>query len=189
MLLGIVVDSFKKLPQNSYLVRFLEACCLPCIHLNETYFRYMSKNSFVMVSIWSDNFTVAGKKAFFLLNRHKQHFKDLDFLQSFIIKQIQLCCSLTSCIVIYIYMSFIPISPILQNKMSQILQPIIPTGVIFFVSFFISEIFLGSFDMMSKTVIQLYYLDGEMFYGQQRFVEKFVKEFMDFYGVQEEKQI
>ena len=50
--------------------------------------------------------------------------------------------------------------------------------------------FQGSFDIISKTVIQCYLLDGEMFIGDQRYVEPFIKEFMEYFGKEfEDKKI
>jgi len=36
--------------------------------------------------------------------------------------------------------------------------------------------------MACKTIIQCYFMDKEMFVGEQRFVEKFIRDFMEFYA-------
>mmetsp|Transcript_11443 Transcript_11443/g.9848 ORF Transcript_11443/g.9848 Transcript_11443/m.9848 type:complete len:137 (-) Transcript_11443:1142-1552(-) len=42
--------------QYSNVVRFFQACCLVCIHSNERFFRYISKNLLVQMSIWGEDF-------------------------------------------------------------------------------------------------------------------------------------
>lgn len=43
--------------------------------------------------------------------------------------------------------------------------------------------------MTTKAVIQLYLVDREMFYGEQRYVEDFIQNFMEFYGKAEEIKV
>ena len=70
-------------------------------------------------------------------------------------------------------------------KIADIESPIIPTLFVFLIGFFYTSVFQVSYDMTTKSVIQLYLVDREMFYGEQRFVESFIQDFMEFYGKQE----
>eukprot|EP01017_Pseudomicrothorax_dubius_P029020 TRINITY_DN3495_c0_g5_i1.p1 TRINITY_DN3495_c0_g5~~TRINITY_DN3495_c0_g5_i1.p1 ORF type:complete len:340 (-),score=111.71 TRINITY_DN3495_c0_g5_i1:83-1102(-) len=40
----------------------------------------------------------------------------------------------------------------------------------------------GSLDIACKTILQCYFMDEEMFVGEQRFVEDFIREFMEFFS-------
>jgi hypothetical protein len=70
--------------------------------------------------------------------------------------------------------------------MAEIETPLAPSIVVFIVSYFLSCIFLGIVDITCKSIIQYYFMDQEMFVGEQRFAEDFIKEFMEFYNNGEE---
>lgn len=65
-------------------------------------------------------------------------------------------------------------------------MPIVPTAFVFCVGFFFTAMFQGTYDITCKTIIQLYLMDNEMFFGEQRFVEPFIRDFMEFVGKEEE---
>lgn len=43
------------------------------------------------------------------------------------------------------------------------------------------QIFQGSYDILCKTVIQSYLIDEEIFYGENRYVEPFIKNVFEYY--------
>ncbi|KAL4473830.1 hypothetical protein ABPG74_022694 [Tetrahymena malaccensis] len=182
MLLDLVIAIFRQLPQGSQFVRYIEGCFCFCINIYSSFLRYISVNCFVQTCLFGDGYGTASKKAYFLINRHKEKLKDLDFLISFMIYQIKLCCALIIAVLLYIIIRTTSYTPILQNDLSEVETPILPAGVIFIICYQISDIFQGSFHMACKTIIQCYFVDKEMFVGEQRFVEKFIRDFMEFYA-------
>lgn len=99
----------------------------------------------------------------------------------------QLFTSLVAAVPVYLYVVYVPSTPY-GNVTSQIEMPIVPTTFVFFVGLFFTSLFQGSYDITCKTIIQLYLMDSEMFFGEQRFVEEFIREFMEFVGKAEDNE-
>ncbi|CAD8131881.1 unnamed protein product [Paramecium octaurelia] len=175
------------LPQTSSCVRYTQASCMACIHAFEVFLRYISKHSVVQVAIWSEPYYQSAKKAYFLIFRNQDKIKDLDFLQTLIVFQIRMATAFMASIPIYIYINFAE-QTFMGKPTSGIESPIIPTLYVFICGMFFSNIFQGSYDITCKTIIQLYCMDSEMFFGEQRFVEQFIREFMEFVGKIEDKE-
>jgi solute carrier family 44 protein 1 (choline transporter-like protein)/choline transporter-like protein 2/4/5 len=98
-----------------------------------------------------------------------------------------LCTSLVAAIPVYIYVANAELTPY-GNLTKDIETPIIPTTFVFLIGLFFTAIFQGGYDITCKTIIQLYLMDNEMFFGEQRFVEDFIREFMEFVGKEEEEE-
>jgi len=49
-------------------------------------------------------------------------------------------------------------------------------------NFYITGIVINQHQIVSKTIILSYYIDNEMFIGDQRFVEQFIQEFMKIFS-------
>eukprot|EP00828_Plagiopyla_frontata_P035702 TRINITY_DN4729_c0_g1_i4.p2 TRINITY_DN4729_c0_g1~~TRINITY_DN4729_c0_g1_i4.p2 ORF type:complete len:268 (+),score=109.08 TRINITY_DN4729_c0_g1_i4:1031-1834(+) len=54
--------------------------------------------------------------------------------------------------------------------------------------FVFSMIFVGSFDIAVKAIMMCYLMDCEMFIGEQRYGQQFIREFMDYFA-QQSKQV
>lgn len=66
-------------------------------------------------------------------------------------------------------------------SLKEVETPIVPTFLVLIFGFFFSSILLSSADIASKTVLQCYLIDCEMFVGEQRYVEAKIKAFMEYY--------
>jgi len=78
----LVNTIFLALPQSSQFVRYIQGCFSCCLNFNGGFLRYISLHTFVQTSLFGDGYGTASKKAFFLINRHREKLKDLDFLLS-----------------------------------------------------------------------------------------------------------
>ena len=87
IIFGVTKKILRRAKQSSTLIRFFQASCMCCIHSFEEFFRYISKHLIIQVALWSNGYSLASKKAFFLLFRHKDDIRDLDFLQVFVLFQ------------------------------------------------------------------------------------------------------
>lgn len=68
-----------------------------------------------------------------------------------------------------------------QVDLNDIEAPIVPTMIIFYFGFFYASVFQNVFDIASRTILQCYLMDEEMFVGEQRYVEKHILEVMEYY--------
>lgn len=97
-------------------------------------------NAYVQASLWGDNYYHSAKKAYFLLFRHQNIMKDLDFLQSFLILQTKLCVSLGAAIAIYLLIKFFDKTFILNESLENLESPFASTILVFFVAYFLSTV-------------------------------------------------
>lgn len=85
--MGSIKNILVSMKQEHTFVRFMQACCLCCIHLYERFFRYLTKHTLVQMCMWSANFMVAAKRAYYLQLRHTKKIKNMDFLGTFLLFQ------------------------------------------------------------------------------------------------------
>jgi len=86
-LLGGTRKLLRKAKQHSNFIRFSQAFCLACIHWDFRFLRFISKHLLIQMCIWGDGFRVASQKAYFLLMRHPNKTKRIDFISTFILFQ------------------------------------------------------------------------------------------------------
>lgn len=118
---------------------------------------------------------------------------------------IKVCCSLLSCIFVYTFISFSS-KGLINNDLTSVETPFGPAIFVLFIAFFFStvhfifknfyffekhlynnnKIFQGSFDIISKTLLQCHLMDSEMFIGDQRYIEPFLKDFFQYFGLKGE---
>lgn len=191
-ILGYVRRILRQAHQYSNFIRFAQACCLACIHANERFFRYINRHLLIQMVIWGDGFDLASKKSWHLLNRNAPKIKSLDFLAEFLIFQARFFITALCSLGVYAYLSYVKISP-MKYDLTQIFTSWTPAGVIFYTGFFYSSAFLSIYNIGTKTLIQCYLMDEEMFVGDQRYSTQPIKDFMDAYRAQlkkeEERQI
>jgi hypothetical protein len=69
MILGYLYSRLKQAKQYSNVARFLMAFFMCFLHVYQRFFRYISKHNLIQVTMWSDDYISAGKKAHFLMWR------------------------------------------------------------------------------------------------------------------------
>ena len=106
----------------------------------------------VQVAVWSDPYSLASVKSFFVLQRNHSKVKDLDFLVEFILFQLKLCNSLFMSVPIYLYLSIAKVTPS-GNSVQDIESPLIPTLFVFICGFFFTSVFQGTYDICAKSII------------------------------------
>ncbi|KAL4472584.1 hypothetical protein ABPG74_018533 [Tetrahymena malaccensis] len=177
--------SLRSLPQYLNSVRYFQATCNCCLFSYEKFLRYFSKSSLVQVAITSMEFYPSSKIAYFLIFRNKEKISDMDGMQQFVVSNIKFLISFTSFVFVYAVLSFINTTPLTNYNTSEIENKFFPGLIVGMFSYFFSSIFLGSYDITCKSVIQCYLIDQEIFYGENRYVEPFIKNVFEYY-VQED---
>ena len=77
----------KKSNQKSGLMKFTISSMMCCFYFYDRFLRFHSYQSYVQVAMWSLPHGKASQKAFFLINRHKDELRNIDFLQRFVLFQ------------------------------------------------------------------------------------------------------
>ena len=139
--INLMKSILKKSNQKSPFIKFIISSMMCCFYCFDHFFRYFSYQTYVQVVMWSLPHGKASQKAFFLINRHKSELRDIDFLQRFVIFQAKLCCSLLSCIFVYIFISFSDTS-IIGKDLKAVETPFGPAIFVLFIAFFFSTVLL-----------------------------------------------
>jgi len=132
------------------------------------------------MAIFGDEFKISAQKQFFLRFRNKEKIRSMDYLTTFILFQMKLACAFIAWSFVYCMLRYVKWSAI-DNDLSLVNTEITPAVGIMYFTFFYASIFINLFDIGTKALIQCYLMDEEMFMGDQKFAEQFIKEFMDEY--------
>lgn len=93
-------------------VRFFQACCFPCLFLHYKFLRFISKISFVQLSMWNDPYRKAAKRAYFLVKvRNFDRGIGNDELIEFVLSQIKISIGAMAAILVHLYQLYVPKSP------------------------------------------------------------------------------
>ncbi|EGR33911.1 solute carrier family 44 protein member 2, putative, partial [Ichthyophthirius multifiliis] len=168
------IKSLSGLPQYSNTVRYLQTCCKCMIDFYEIFLRYFSKHSLIQVSLTSLDFYISSKRAYGLMFRNQDKISDMDQMQEFVVNNTKFCIAFVSALFVYVYLSFFEQTVFLKNNTKEIENKVIPSLVMFVIGYFFSAIFQGSYDITCKSLIQLYLIDQEIFFGEKRYDEEFI---------------
>ena len=92
MIVGGMKRILKKSNQKSGFIKFTISSMMCCFYLYDKFFRFYSYQTYVQVAMWSLPHAKAAQKSYFLINRHKEQLRDIDFLQKFVIFQAKVKC-------------------------------------------------------------------------------------------------
>lgn len=114
------------------------------IYAHYKYLRFISKNAFVHMALWGDDYMMAAKKSYFLLKIRKQaEITKIDELQQFSVFQIKLCVSALSAAYVYVYLVFLDVTPTFED-LQNIYTPAIPAVVAGVINFFITSVSISN---------------------------------------------
>lgn len=105
----------------------------------------------------------------------------MDSLQSFYNVQIRIMCGFIPASLSYLFLIFVGYSPLGFKKIEFLDTPFTPFVVCFIFGYVLATVYISTFDITMKTLIQLYLMDSEMFVGERRYAEEFIRELMDYY--------
>jgi hypothetical protein len=150
------------------------ALCLPYLTLYESFMKYISKDSLIMITLWGDDYYTGSRKAFFLNSvRHANNGQSIFSWISFIMFSLKFSVSLLNAIGVYLYLYFLNVSP-LQYDITALDTPIVPFLFCLITNMFICSIWIAPFDVMLNACFSCYAMDSEMFTGINRYTEDFI---------------
>lgn len=155
-IIGWIRKGLSAMKQESNTGRFVMSTLMPLLQWHNKLLRFLSKDLFVMTSMWGDKYKTASEKAFFLsYNRNGCRGYEIMNYVTFILFCTKFCASFLASIGVYYYISTEEKS-FVRNDLSLIESPLIPFLVTFGTSMFIVSIFVLPFDMILRTIIQCY---------------------------------
>lgn len=176
---AMLKSALKKGKQDSNFVRFLLAAFLPVMAAYERYLKYITKETFIITSMWGEEYFRASRMSFFMTKfRHPDHGYSVLSWISYLLFSLKVSISLLIASCVYVYCYFLTISP-LRNDISTVDTPIMPFLFVFITSLFLTSVWIAPYDMMLRTILECYSMDGEMFVGDQRFTEEFIQIMVD----------
>jgi hypothetical protein len=176
---AMLKSALRKGKQDNNFIRFLMATFLPVLTMYERFMKYISKDLFVITAMWGDNYLLASRKDFFMTKfRHPGDGYAIIPWLTYVLFSLKLSLSLIVAACVYFYCWWFSKSP-LQNDLNPVDTPMVPFMFVFLTGLFFISVWIAPYDMMYRSILQCYSMDGEMFIGDQRFTEKFIQEFID----------
>lgn len=168
--------------QSRLINRFFQACCFPFIWLHYRFLRYISKISFIQLSMWSTPYKKASKQSYFLVKvRNFDRGIGNDKLISFVLFQIKISIGLMSALMVHLYQQNMKKTPLFrdQGKIESFLTA--PVLAFLFTIPFVSS-FTAGIEMAILSMYHCNFIDEEMHVGEQRFAGKDTSNLMGYYS-------
>lgn len=176
-----IYESLASGNQKNIFIRFFQVVCVPCIWLQHTLMRFLSKSALIQMNMWSDGYSHASKKSYFLVSvRHGDRGEGNDKLIEFVLRQIQTSVSLVAALVFYLYVLLIPYSPSFK-QISDVADPLVGAALVFSFGILVSSSYTSTYDMILKAIVQCNFMDEEMFVGEQKYTEPIFDELMAYW--------
>jgi Plasma-membrane choline transporter len=156
LVLGAIRYFLGALKQSNPFVKIIVLLSVPITFPYDRFFRYVSKNVYIQVAIWSEGYYISAKKAYFLMHgRHKAMGVSMDNLQQLCVLQTKLCGALFSGVFVYAYVSLSPYSPLATN-IEDLETPIAPAFYAVFLTYFFSSVDIFSLILSIFTAFPRY---------------------------------
>lgn len=126
-------------------------CCLWCI---EKCMKFINKNAYIQIAIFGYSFCKAARKAFFLILRNILRITAVAIVSTFVtaLGKMFIVCGTT--FIAYLYFAYGGL---------DLYTLYTPLFFVFFICYFVSDVFLEVFEMAISTILQCFCADEEMF--------------------------
>jgi hypothetical protein len=144
-------------------------CCL------DKAIKFLNKNAYIQVAIFSTNLCVSAREAFFLILRNAARVGTLGVICEILVFVGKIFIAVVSGGASYIVMD--------QYANLDLYSPIGPVLIIMVISYFVGSVFMGVFSMVISTMLQCFIVDEEMFGSnpEASFTPKSLRAWVDAY--------
>jgi len=173
LLRAIITRFQKKAGQmtNKSLAKCMFCCCQCCLCCLERCLQFINKNAYVQCAIFGTPFCESGRKAFFLILRNAGRVGAVSYVSGMVLLIGKLLIStVTTTFAYYFMVEYIELS---LNSFAG------PVVTVFILSYFISDMSLGVFDLSILTVLHCFVADEEMFGGRARYADGSLNDWID----------
>ncbi|CAB9497279.1 Choline transporter-like protein [Seminavis robusta] len=146
-------------------------CCQCCFCMLEACLRFMNKNAWIQTAIFGTSFCQSSRQAFYLMLRNAGRVGAVSYVSSSILVVGKVFISTVTTGLSYIALIDA------EAELHHVGGPLV---IIFFISYIVSDIFMGVFDISIKTILHCFVADEEMFDGE--YAEGAIVRFIDTYN-------
>lgn len=135
-------------------------CCCQCFCcILEACLKFLNKNAYIQTAIMGTPFCRSASQAFYLIVRNAARVGALNYASSSILIVGKLFISaMTTGLA---YFALLETDP--NKEINHVAGPLV---AVFFISYIMSDIFMGVFDMSISTILHCFVADEEMFHGE-----------------------
>ncbi|CAM9409984.1 unnamed protein product [Scytosiphon promiscuus] len=168
----------KKLQSSGNKVAQAALCCLSCFFwCLEKCIKFINKNAYIQVAIFSTSFCRSSKNAFWLIARNLARVGAVTVVTDFVVFIMKLVIGLGTAGATYMFLQ-----NFMKDELYSPLGPVLFAGVM---AYFVASSFAALLGMTTLTILQCFIADEEMFEGEDRYARNDLKEWLDAHGAKE----
>jgi len=156
----------------------LLCCCQCCLWCFEKVIKFLNKNAYIQTAMFGTPFCRSAREAFHLIVRNAGKVASITFVSNLILLVGKVFISAVTTGAGYVYMDY--------KLTDELYSTAGPCVFVFFLSWFISGMFMSVFDMSTSTILQCFVADEEMFDGDECYAERELRDFI--HGFEEEEK-
>lgn len=177
---AIITKIQKKAEQmDSKVAQALLCCCQCCLWCFQKFMEFLNKNAYIQTAIFGTPFCRSAREAFALIARNAKRVGSITYVSEVVLFLGKIFISSLTAGAAYIYM---------EREIGTVVFSLTgPTVVIFFMAYFVGDMFLDIFEMSTATILQCFIADEEMFDGADNYAEGELRKWLDDYEEEEKK--
>jgi hypothetical protein len=144
---------------NSKIANSVICCCQCCFCVLESCLKFINKNAYIQTAIFGTSFCQSARQAFNLIFRNAARVGAVSYVSASILIVGKLFIGAVTTSLSY----YALLESDEDDKVNHIAGPL---AVIFFISYMVSDMFMGVFTMSIKTILHCFVADEEMFDGE-----------------------
>jgi len=178
---AIITKIQKKAEQlDSKVAQALLCCCQCCLWCFQKFMEFLNKNAYIQTAIFGTSFCTSAKEAFALIARNAKRVGSITYVSEVVLFLGKIFISCLTAGAAYMVMESQELNDVVFSLTG-------PTVVIFFMAYFVGDMFLDIFEMSTATILQCFIADEEMFDGADNYAEGELRTWLDDYQEEEKK--
>ena len=144
---------------DSKVANSIISCCQCCFCMLESCVKFLNKNAYIQTAIMGTPFFQSARQAFYLIVRNAARVGAINYVSASILIVGKLFISAVTTGLSY----FSLLETDADKEINHVAGPLV---AIFLISYIVSDIFMGIFDMSISTILHCFVADEEMFGGE-----------------------
>jgi len=146
-MMKFLTSQIEKLSGENCMVKCLTYSFTLCIDCFDRFLRYITQNAYIYMALSNESFCTASVHAFLLILKNSAKFSMVSGIASVFMFIAKICISVMTTVIGYLLLK--PLVPFNES----LTDTVVPTLLIFMISYLISSIFIGVFDAGSNTIL------------------------------------
>eukprot|EP00903_Cladosiphon_okamuranus_P016544 g15262.t1 len=168
----------KKLQKSGNKAAQAVLCCLSCFFwCLEKCIKFINKNAYIQVAIFSTSFCRSSKNAFWLIARNLARVGAVTVVTDFVVFIMKLVIGLGTAGATYVFLQ-----SFMKDELYSPMGPVLFAGVM---AFYVASSFSALLGMTTLTILQCFIADEEMFEGDDRYARNDLKTWLAAHGAKD----